>query len=51
MVEIDLRSRIIRVLAKKNQEELTDLETVAFDLIEEIDEWLIDTLEIGKGGC
>ena len=51
MVEVDLKSRIIRVLARKNLEELTDFEAVAFDLIEEIDEWLIDTLEIGKGGC
>jgi len=51
MVEVDLKSRIIRVLARKNLEELIDFEAVAFDLIDEIDEWLIDTLEIGKGGC
>jgi len=51
MVEVDLKSRIIKVLASKNLEELTDFESVAFDLIDTIDEWLIDTLEIGKGGC
>ena len=51
MVEVDLKSRIIKVLASKNLEELIDFEAIAFELIDQIDEWLIDTLEIGKGGC